>query len=87
MIPDIQKVTDGMGFQPIEVSTPATWYVFLGRQIGKTTFGMAAAVNPRFWAIGFEVLTRNPGIAVMIGPVWLAVVKLRRSHSQSAGKQ
>ncbi len=60
-------------WQPIDITTPVKWHAFMARQIGRTSWGFAAALSWHSWMFGFEVLGDQAddcrGIALIVGPL------------------
>ena len=75
-------------WEPIDVTTPVKWNLFVGRRVGTTTIGFAAAWSWHSWMFGFEVLGGKAGaangLALVLGPLWLGLAALR-AHGGSHG--
>lgn len=72
---------DRGAWEPINCATPAKWHRFIGRRIGATTFGIAAAFGPTALLFGVELITgQSRGVAVCIGPFWIGVAALRNQE-------
>jgi hypothetical protein len=62
---------------PIDITTPTKWHKFIGRQIGRTTIGFAAAYSTTAFFVGVELITGSSrGIAFSVGPLWLGFALL-----------
>jgi len=68
-----------MAWEPIDIRTPVKWHKFIGRRIGATTIGFAAAFSVTACFFGFELLTGSSrGIAISFGPIWFGFAVLRK---------
>ena len=75
----MDKPTNHVAWQPIDMTTPEKWRGFYARQIGKSSFGVGAAFCPTALYVGIELITGDcRGIAFCIGPFWIGFVALRR---------
>lgn len=69
--------TGSDGWMPIDVRTPVKWRKFFGRQIGRTTIGMATAFSTTAFFVGIELITGSSrGIAFSLGPIWVGFALL-----------
>jgi hypothetical protein len=74
-------------WMPIDVTTPPKWHTFIGRQVGSTTCGVAAAFCPTAWYFGLEFITGGSrGLAVCLGPLWIGVALLRTARTTLPAK-
>jgi hypothetical protein len=65
----------------VDFVTPHKWYRFFGRQIGRTTIGMAAALCPSAFYFGLELITgKSKGVGFVIGPLWIGFGVLTPPH-------
>lgn len=66
-----------MGWQPIDICTPPAWHQFFGRQIGRTSIGMAMAFSPTALFFGIEVIVgESKGVGFSVGPLWIGFAAL-----------
>jgi hypothetical protein len=70
-----------MGWEPIDITTPVAWQGFWGRRIGKTSWGLAAALSWHALYFGLQIIGTKPndarGIGLALGPLWLGVARLK----------
>lgn len=60
----------------IKLFMPERWSSNKAFWVGKSPIIVAAAFNPWHYSVGVEILAGyGKGLAVMIGPVWLALAK------------
>jgi hypothetical protein len=69
-----------MGWEPIDITTPVAWHGFCGRQIGKTSWGFAAALSWHSLYLGLQIICAKPngarGIGLALGPLWVGIARL-----------
>ncbi|AXK43980.1 hypothetical protein [Erythrobacter aureus] len=79
------------GWQAIDITTPEAWHGFFARQLGKTSWCLAAAVSWHAWYVGLQLIGGNnrevTGLALALGPLWIGVGRLKPAEGDEAPKE
>lgn len=66
-----------MSWEPIDLTTPAHWTTIYARRFGSTGWAVVVSASPAFLVVGAQVPPNNRGLMFFLGPLLIAVVRLK----------
>lgn len=72
--PEREIEREATKWAPIDIATPARWHRSKAWRWGQSRWIVAAALSPKSFAIGFELMTGyGKGLALYLGPFWIGI--------------
>lgn len=67
-----------MSWEPVDLTTPAHWTPIYSRRFSSSGWGVMVAASPAILVLGAQTPPNNRGLICFVGPLLIAVVRLKR---------